>query len=136
MTDEERKMIVIAKMRDAEEMLKVADMNIRYEFYNSAVNRLYYACFHAASAALVAIGIEDVRRHEGVRSMFSLHFIKEGRISPQWNSFYGMMFSSRSNADYDNFKFYTKEQVEEMQPLVIKFINELKDYLIRLGYAF
>lgn len=29
MTDEERKMIVIAKMRDAEEMLKVADMNIR-----------------------------------------------------------------------------------------------------------
>ena len=61
----ERKEIIAAKVRDAEGMLRVAEVNFQYEFYNSAVNHLYYACFHIACAALLAIGIEDVRRHEG-----------------------------------------------------------------------
>lgn len=125
----EREEIIAAKIQDAEEMLRVAEVNFQFEFYNSAVNRLYYACFHIACAALLAIGIEDVRRHEGVRNMFSLHFIKEGRISPEWKSFYATMFSSRSNADYDNFKHYTRDQVIEMQPLVTKFVQTLKDYI-------
>lgn len=125
----ERKEIIAAKVRDAEEMLRVAEVNFQYEFYNSAVNRLYYACFHIACAALLAIGIEDVRRHEGVRNMFSLHFIKEGRIGPEWKSFYATMFSCRSNADYDNFMYYTREQVAEMQPLVAQFVRMLKNYI-------
>lgn len=128
----DRKEIIDAKVRDAEEMLKVAEVNFQYEFYNSAVNRLYYACFHIACAALLAIGIEDVRRHEGVRNMFSLHFIKEGRIGPEWKSFYATMFSSRSNADYDNFMYYTREQVADMQPLVAEFVKTLKDYIAKL----
>ena len=37
----ERKEIIAAKVRDAEEMLRVAEVNFQYEFYNSAVNRLY-----------------------------------------------------------------------------------------------
>lgn len=129
--DGERKAIVIAKIRDAKEMLEVAALNYQYEFYNSAVNRLYYACFHIASAALISINIDDVKRHEGVRNMFSLHFIKEGRISSKWSSFYATMFSSRSNADYDNFKIYTKEQIEEMQPLVEEFVSTLIDYVCK-----
>lgn len=127
--EDDRKAIVLAKIRDAREMLAVAAINYQYEFYNSAVNRLYYACFHIASAALISIHIDDVKRHEGVRSMFSLHFIKGGRISAKWSSFYATMFSSRSNADYDNFKIYTKEQIDEMRPLVEEFVTMLIDYI-------
>lgn len=134
MSEDEKRLLVSAKLRDAEEMLQVAAMNHQYEFYNSEVNRLYYACFHAASAALVAIGIEDVRRHEGVRNMFSLHYVKEGRIGMEWSSFYATMFSCRSSADYDNFKYYTKEQMEEMRPMVDEFITTIKTYLKTLGF--
>lgn len=66
---EERQQIIAAKTQDAEEMIAVAELNYQHGFYNSAVNRLYYACFHMASAALLAIGIEDIHRHEGVRNM-------------------------------------------------------------------
>ena len=134
MTVEERRVIVEAKLRDADEMMKVAAVNHEYEFYNSEVNRLYYACFHAASAALVAIGIEDVRRHEGVRNMFSLHYIKEGRIGLEWSSFYATMFGSRSSADYDNFKNFTKDQAEAMRPMVESFLITIKEYLKTIGY--
>lgn len=134
MTQEDIQLLIAAKVSDAEEMLKVAEVNYQYEFYNSAVNRLYYACFHIASAALLSIGIEGVHRHEGVRSMFSLHFIKEGRIGIEWKSFYATMVSYRSTADYDCFKHYSKEQVEEMMPLVERFIAELKNYIKQQGF--
>lgn len=129
---EERQQIIAAKTQDAEEMIAVAELNYQHGFYNSAVNRLYYACFHMASAALLAIGIEDVHRHEGVRNMFSLHFIKAGRIGLEWKAFYGTMFSNRSNADYDNFKSFTKEQIEEMLPLVKQFVSTLKSTVASL----
>lgn len=32
----ERQEIIAAKVRDAEEMLRVAEVNFRYDFYNSA----------------------------------------------------------------------------------------------------
>lgn len=130
MEEKDRHALILAKIDDAEEMLKVAEMNYQYEFYNSAVNRLYYACFHIASAALLSIGIEGIHRHEGVRSMFSLHFIKEGRIGSEWKSFYATMVSYRSTADYDNLKRYSREQVEELIPLVSRFIAELKNFIL------
>lgn len=125
-TKEELIAIVSAKVKDANEMLAVARVNYDYEFYNSAVNRLYYACFHIASAALVSVGVTNVKSHEGVRNLFSLHFIKSGKMDAEWNHFYPYMFSCRSNADYDNFVEYTKEDVEEMQSQCVRFVGAVE----------
>lgn len=125
-TKEELAVIVNAKVKNAREMLAVAKLNYDYEFYNSAVNRLYYACFHIASAALVSIGVTKVKSHEGVRNLFSLHFIKTGKMDAEWNHFYPYMFSCRSNADYDNFVEYTKEDVEDMLPQSIRFVDAVE----------
>ena len=66
--------------------------------------------------------------------MFSLHYIKEGRISIEWSSFYATMFSCRSSADYDNFKNFTKDQAEAMRPMVEQFLETIKAYLKSIGY--
>lgn len=126
LSKEERTALIKAKVSDAEQMIAVAKINHQFEFYNSAINRLYYACFHVASAALISIGIDEVKRHEGVRNMFSLHFIKTGRISQAWSHFYSYMFSCRSEADYDSFVTYTKEETEELLPQVEEFVNIVK----------
>jgi len=129
LSEEERKQLVQAKVADAFQMIEVAKVNYQYEFYNSAINRLYYACFHIASAALVSVGIDEVKRHEGVRNLFSLHFIKSGKISIEWSHFYSYMFSCRSEADYDNFVNYSKEEIEELLPQVETFVNEVNSLI-------
>lgn len=129
LSPKERIALVEAKVADAEQMIAVAKVNCQFQFYNSAINRLYYACFHIASAALVSIGIDEVKRHEGVRNLFSLHFIKSGKIDLAWSHFYSYMFSCRSEADYDNFVKYNKEEVEELLPQVEDFVRIVKSQI-------
>ena len=47
--------------------------------YNTAVNRLYYACFYAVNALLLKYGI-PAHTHNGTKSMLGLHFVSNGKI--------------------------------------------------------
>lgn len=40
----------------------------KYQYFNAAISRMYYACYHAASALLINAGIE-ARTHAGIRQM-------------------------------------------------------------------
>ena len=50
---------------------------ISLEAYNSAVNRAYYAVFHAMKA-IEALDNFDSKRHTGVIQYFQQHYIKTG----------------------------------------------------------
>lgn len=56
-------------MERAAQMLIVADRNLSDKFYESSVNRSYYAVFYAASALLTTKQIA-MKRHAGVISAF------------------------------------------------------------------
>jgi uncharacterized protein (UPF0332 family) len=65
----------------------------------AAVNRAYYACFYAATAALVFEGHKFVK-HSGVRSAVHKNFIKTGRLSASVGQMYDDLMKSRVEADY------------------------------------
>ncbi len=111
------------KLRTVDELLQVAEMNARYGFWNSAVNRLYYACFHSVSALLISMGHTEVKSHAGVKTLFSKCVVREGLMDKQWSYFYSSMFDSRSDADYDDFQDYDRESVEEMLPKTKEFVT-------------
>ena len=117
------------KLKTVDEMLQVAELNARHEFWNSAVNRLYYACFHAVSALLISMGHQDVKTHGGVKTLFSQYVIREGLMDRQWSYFYSSMFDSRSDADYDDFQDYDRESVEEMLPKTQEFVTLVKNLI-------
>lgn len=48
-------------------------------YYNTAVNRLYYACYYAAVAILIQHGINP-GTHSGVKQMIGMHFVATGRL--------------------------------------------------------
>lgn len=75
MDEEARQDIVNYRCQKAHELMHDVDVLIENELWNSAVNRMYYACFHIVSALLVLHGIE-VKSHMGVRQAFGLHFCK------------------------------------------------------------
>ena len=82
MTKEERKDIVAYRLGNAKNTLAEVKIHIENGFYNTAVNRMYYACFYAASALLIANEIQ-VKSHEGVRQQLGLHFVLTGKISKE-----------------------------------------------------
>ena len=82
MTNDERKDIVLYRLENAKNTLTEVQSHIRNGFYNTAVNRMYYACYYAVSALSVANGIQ-VKSHEGVRQQLGLHFVLTGKISKE-----------------------------------------------------
>ena len=63
-----------------------------------AANRLYYAVFYAASAALFERGL-SFRKHSGVRAAFHRVFMKTGLLNPKWGRLYDQLFEDREEAD-------------------------------------
>ena len=51
-------------------------------YYNTAVNRLYYACYYAAVALMTKHHI-STNTHAGVKMMLGLHFVSKGLITKE-----------------------------------------------------
>ena len=64
-------------------------------YFNAAINRLYYACFYAATGLLIAKGIE-AGTHNGVKTMLSYHFVRTGILSLEHGSTFSNLFDKRA----------------------------------------
>jgi len=132
MNETERKNIVIYRIENAQNTLHEIADHCEKGYYNTAVNRLYYACFYAASALLLANCIE-AKSHEGVRQMLGKHFVLTGQIPITLGKFYTVMFNKRSAGDYEDFIQHTQQTVDDLYPKAKEFIATiellLSDYL-------
>lgn len=59
----------------AKETIREVQTHIENKFWNTAINRMYYACFYAVSALLAKDQVE-VSSHSGVRQKFGEYFVK------------------------------------------------------------
>lgn len=124
LTDEQRREVVKYRMENAEKTLAEVESHRVNGFYNTAVNRMYYACYYAATARLIAIGVE-VKSHEGVRQSIGQHLVLTGQLSPELGRFYSRLFSKRSTGDYDDFVNHTLVTVDELLPQAKSFVQTL-----------
>lgn len=93
--------------------------------YNGAINRFYYASFHAARS-LLALKELDSAKHSGVISLFNKEFVKPGIVSKEAGKILSTTFSLRSEADYDDFTTFDYAETEKTRLAVRKFIDEVK----------
>lgn len=132
MNEIERKSIVIYRMGNARNTLHEIADHCEKGYYNTAVNRLYYACFYAASALLLANHIET-KTHDGVRQMLGKHFVRTGMIPLELGKFYTVMFNKQSAGDYEDFVQHTQRTVNDLYPNAEAFISTisklLRDYV-------
>lgn len=79
---------------------------------NATIN-LYFGLEHAVKALLASAGIE-ARSHEGVKTLFSIHFIKPGAIDPKIGRYLGNLYDRRVTAEYSPLRRseFTKDEVE------------------------
>lgn len=130
MNETERKELVDYRIRRALETLGEVNLHIENELWNTAINRLYYACYYAVIALLISKGIKT-QTHAGVRQMFGLHFMKTGLIDKESGSFFSNIFDERLTGDYDDFIVYTKEDILELLKPAKDLIEEIQKLLNR-----
>lgn len=97
-------------------------------YYNTAVNRLYYACYYAAVALLTKHHISP-NTHAGVKTMLGLHFVSKGLITKESGRAFTNLFDSRQRGDYDEFVYNTCEEVDELYPKAQRFVEEIDGLL-------
>ena len=126
LSNEDRINIVKFRIENAEATLSESLEQIGFGYYNTAVNRMYYACYYAASALLITNGIVT-KTHDGVLQMLSLHFIKTGILPVEYGKIYRNLFDKRSSGDYEDFFYHTKESAEALFPDAKSFVERIKD---------
>lgn len=128
MTDEQRNDIVNYRIENAVNTLQEVLNHSESGYYNTAVNRLYYACYYAATALLVANCIET-KSHDGVRQMLEKEFILTGKIPVELGRFCSVAFCKRSAGDYEDFITHTRDTVMELYPQAENFVECVKELL-------
>ena len=116
------------RQQRAHETLDEIPFLIEQGYYNTATNRLYYACYYAAVALLNKNRI-STNTHAGVKTMLGLHFVSKGLISKEGGRTFSNLFDCRQHSDYDDFVYSTQEEVEELYPKAQHFIKEVDDLL-------
>ena len=77
---ENREALAAYRYQRAQETLAEVPFLKQQGYYNTAINRLYYACYYAAIALLIKHGINP-GTHAGVKQMLGMHFVATGRLS-------------------------------------------------------
>lgn len=112
----------------ARETLEDARVLVRSARWNAAVNRLYYACFYAVSAALLAEGL-SASKHTGVRGLLNRCFVRTGRVPKDLAKFYNDLFEKRQEGDYLDFVEFGEEQVVPWLSLAEIFVAHMAKLL-------
>lgn len=66
----------------------------------TAVNRLYYACFHATRAVLYDRG-HNPKTHKGIKVLIGKELVQNGALAPTHGTFFSQLYDHRERADYE-----------------------------------
>jgi uncharacterized protein (UPF0332 family) len=112
----------------AKETIEEVRVHIENQFWNTAINRMYYACFYAVGALLARDKV-DVSSHSGVRQKFGENFVKTGKIDRDLAKHFTELFEKRHKGDYNDFYDYDEEAVLRLYPVSQRFIKAIEDIL-------
>lgn len=132
MTGKNRKLNGSEELKMAEEALEGARSEMKNGRFLNAANRAYYAVFHVASAALMAVDIQT-RTHFELRTMFKKHLVNTGRLDSQYFDILEELAEYRGIADYgrkgEPWRKITAEVAFRIVNNAEKFFNDLRIWL-------
>lgn len=126
LSSENRKDIVRYRLERAEESIKEAKYTYEASMYNLATNRLYYACYYAASALLIFDGVE-ASTHNGVKTQFSKLYILTDIFPRELGTILNVLFNLRHSTDYEDFINSDAATVTMYLPLVENFVQSIQN---------
>ena len=125
LTEDERRAVVLLRLNNARQTLEDAKIIVHNKLWKAAANRLYYACFYAASALLVKFGFQ-AKTHTGVIRLLGLNFISKNLIKSELGDMYYQLFTLRLKGDYDEWIVVKESDIIPLLEPAEKFIDEIE----------
>lgn len=123
---EDRYNLIEYRLQRASETIAEAQYNADGGYFNTAVNRLYYAAYYAASALMLANGI-TATSHAGIKTMLSLHFVRTGLLDVEHGKTFLTLFENRQSGDYEDFIYCDLNLFNQLLPRTKDFIEAIRD---------
>ena len=116
------------RINKAEEVYAAAVILYNAGQWNSAINRLYYACFYVASALLLKRGV-GAKSHAGVIAKFSECVVRTGEVTADEYRVFSKLLNWRTKGDYNDMFDFSKEDVDDVLQPTRQFIDKVKTLL-------
>lgn len=119
--------VVTYRRARAKESLDEAKILLNNNKLFAAVNRIYYACFYEVVALLLKDQLSSAK-HTGVKSLFNLHYIQNGKIDATYGRYYSRIFEHRQKSDYADMIRFSNEDVTEWLETANTFVATLEKH--------
>lgn len=124
MKEEDRLSMVAHHREKTIHLLSQGDEMIQLFHWDLAINRYYYACFHAVHSLLMSRGL-TAHTHGGTLSQFSLHFVKTGLVPIEYGGFFSRMVQLRQKADYNSIAEVSEEEARSIVSMSHTFCDKV-----------
>jgi len=121
----DRDVLVTLRLRRAKETINEARDNMLLGHWRVVANRLYYACYYAATALLIKNNL-TAHTHVGVINQLGFHFVTKGIISMEQGKLYRNLFEKRQVSDYDDWISIDEQDVKPLLEPAEEFIAEME----------
>ena len=121
----------LSKYRFESSQEALADAKLMFENgrYKNALNRAYYAIFHAMRAVNSLEGF-DSSKHSGVIAFFNQTYVKEGIFPKDMSKIIRRASESREKADYLDFFVASRDDAEKQIQRAEEFQRTIEKYLL------
>ncbi len=133
-TEEARELLIHAYRQKAKEALLEAEHCLAAGSAGLATNRIYYACFYAATAVLISRGLQFVR-HSALKSAVHSQFVRPGELSSELGAFFETAFVQRHEADYNALARFDPAGVARQLVKARQFVAVMETLLSRRKQA-
>lgn len=100
------------KLAKSQAFLSEVDVLLKNKFYNTAINRLYYSCFHVTKALLLTKNLAP-KSHSGVGILLQKEFVQKNNFEIGQASFFSKLMGERNETDYSDFLIADEDDVLE-----------------------
>lgn len=124
----EIKTLSLYRLNRAKEDLAAAESNHQAGFFKVAINRSYYAIFHAIRAVNIMDGF-DASKHSSVIAHFNQYYVHGGKFDRNTYKLIDSAYRIREKCDYSDFFIASREDSDKQINNARDFIKRVEDFL-------
>ncbi len=124
LSDEERRVMVELELERADKILLQLPTLQEQQYWDTLVNRMYYAAFHAVSALLIHNHL-NVRTHKGAIILFNKEFVAAGLFTQEEGRLFSQLEGLRERGDYNCF-------IDASESEIVPLIEPLKVFIQKI----
>ena len=128
MPDKETVELSLRQLKRAADITGFIPAYIDIGDYNGAVNRAYYAVFHAIKAVEL-LDNYDSKKHSGLIARFRQEYIKTGIIDVKYSDMIQDLSQFRNDSDYNILAVITLSDAQEQYANAKDFVSMIDAYI-------